>query len=414
MFDFIKKSTWSLTSVIIRSISTILVNKIFAVQYGPSGITLLAHFQNLISLITQIPNDGINRGIIKYWSGDELDNKQKHQLLVAGFLFNLFIFFALTVIIYVFSDFFLREFNLRNDLTSSMFFLFTGLLLFIVHLFLLSVILSFQKVKTYAFIHLVTSLVVLVVTYWVASNYAILYGLIAFIFAHASGLIISLWIAVKRRYISFHKASLPPDGFSKLGEFVLMACSVLIFGKLVDFIIRDFAINHFGLHQTGLWQSVVKISDSYMMLFINTVGIVYYPQVAAMIFDTEKLRIYLRDVLKIVIVISIVGLSFIFLFRKYVILILFDHSFLPAQVLMPFQLTGDFFCIISYLLTYIISAQARTRVFIGLQAGSALFYGMLVLGITHFMGIEGIPLAHAIRYVVLLSLLIYLNRRIIF
>jgi O-antigen/teichoic acid export membrane protein len=414
MPDFLKQSIWSLVSVIFRALSSILVNKIFAIQFGTSGITLLAHFQNLISIITQIPNDGINRGIIKYWSGNELTIHEKHRLLTAGFLFNIILFLVLVVITLLFQPYFFRDFDITID--SSIFFIlfFSALLLYLFHLFLLSVILSFQRIKIYAIINMITSIILLIVVYLISQSNPLLYALLAFAFSHASGLVFSVYYVIKNKYVSVVKASLPTDGFSKLGEFVLMASSVLIFGKLTDFIIRDYAIQHFGLHLTGLWQSVVKISDSYMMLFINTVGIVYYPQISALIFDTDQLRVYLRDVIRIVIFVSITGLSLIYIFRRPVLTILFDSNFLPAEELMPFQLIGDFFCFLAYLLTYIISAQARTRTFIFLQAGSAIFYFGLVIFFSSMYGIEGIPVAHAARYGLLFLILIFLNKRILF
>ncbi len=414
MFDFLKKSLWSFLSVIIRSLSTLLVNKIFAVQYGTTGITLLAHFQNLVSLITQIPNDGVNRGMIKYWSGNELSDEQKHKIFAAGFIFNLILFLILTILILFYQQYFFRDFQINLNDTTFFILFFAGIFLFIIHLFLLSILLSFQKIKVYSILNMLTSVILLVVIYLVSANDPLLYALLAFIFAQASGLVFSLYYAVKKGYIKIKKASLFPHGFKRLGEFVLMAVSVLVFGKLTDFIIRDYAIQHFGFHLTGLWQSVVKISDSYMMLFINTVGIVYYPQVSSLIFDTEQLRIYLKDVLRIVLVVSIVGLSLIYLLRKPVLVILFDQNFLPAEDLMPFQLIGDFFCFLAYLLTYIISAQARTITFILLEAASALMYFGLVFLFSSIYGIEGIPMAHAARYGLLLLILIILNKRILF
>ena len=413
MFDFLKKSVWSFTSVVVRSLSSILINKIFAVQFGTAGITLLAHFQNLISIITQIPNDGINRGIIRYWSGDELNFNEKQKLLVAGFLFNIILFLILAIIIVLLQNYFLREFNIELRISTFLILLFSGILLYLIHLFLLSVILSFQKIKVYSVINMIISILLLFVIFLISKRNPLMYTLLALILSQAAGLIFSVYYVIRKKYISIVKATLPPEGFSKLGEFVLMALSVLIFGKFTDFIIRDYAIQHFGLHLTGFWQSVVKISDSYMMLFINTVGIVYYPQVSAMIFNTDQLRVYLQDVLKIVLVVSIVGLSLIYLFREPVLIILFNKDFLPAQELMPFQLIGDFFCFIAYLLTYIISAQARTRIFILLQAGSAILYMGLVFLFSTSYGIEGIPIAHAVRYGLLLLILLILNKRII-
>lgn len=414
MYDFLKKSLWSFSSVILRSLSTLLVNKIFAVQYGTTGITLLAHFQNLVSIITQIPNDGVNRGMIKYWSGNELSLNQKHRLFSAGFLFNVILFLILTTSMLFSQQYFFRDFQI--SLKDSTFFLlfFTGIFLFLIHLFLLSILLSFQKIKVYSMLNMITSVILLVVIYLISIDNPLLYALLAFILAQASGLLFSLYYVIRHGYIKLKKASLPPEGFNRLGEFVLMALSVMIFGKLTDFIIRDYAIQQFGFHLTGLWQSVVKISDSYMMLFINTVGIVYYPQVSALIFDSEQLRIYLKDVLRIVLVVSLVGLSLVYLFRETVLVILFDQDFIPAEELMPFQLIGDFFCFLAYLLTYIISAQARTLTFILLEAASALIYIGLVLLFSSFYGIEGIPMAHAARYGMLLIILIILNKRILF
>jgi len=89
MIDFLRKSSWSFSSIIIKSICSLVTNKFFAVYFGTTGITLFAHFQNLISLITQVPNDGINRGIIKYWSDPQIPRDQKQKYFIAGFIMNL-------------------------------------------------------------------------------------------------------------------------------------------------------------------------------------------------------------------------------------------------------------------------------------------------------------------------------------
>ena len=413
MIDFLKKSTWSFSSIIIKSLCAIATNKLFAIYFGTTGITLFAHFQNLISLITQVPNDGINRGIIKYWSGNQLNQNEKQKLFKAGFFLNILILVLTLSLIYAFRGYFLRDFGF-NFSTPVFILLIVGILLFIIHLFLLSIILSFQKIKIYAMINAAGSIIIVLAVLAVAGRWNLNYTLITFLLAQSTACLFSLLYCLHKRYIKPIKERISKEDFKRLGEFVLMALSVLIFGKVTDFIIRDYAIQSFGMHHTGLWQSVVKISDGYMMLFINTVGIVYYPQISSMILNTEHLRQYLRDVLKIVIVISASGLILIYVARVPVLTLLYNSEFVPAGDLMPMQIVGDFFCIISYLLTYIISAQARTRTFIILQAASAIFYVLLVFGLSSNLGIEGIPVAHAIRYSVFAIILIFLNKRIIF
>lgn len=413
MNEFIKKSTWSFSSILIKSICSLLTNKLFAIYFGATGITLLAHFQNLISLITQVPNDGINRGIIKYWSGQNVSTLEKQKYFKAGFFLNIVVLAASLILLYLFRSYFFRDFSFYFN-SAIITLLILGITLYIVHLFLLSIILSFQRIKVYAIINALGSVLVVLIVLVVAPkgnlNYALLSFLLAqslaVVFSLSYGLLKGILLPVTRR-ISFKE-------YQKLGGFVLMALSILVFGKVTDFVIRDYAIQSFGMLHTGLWQSIVKLSDGYMMLFINTVGIVYYPQVSSLIFNTEELRQYLRDVIKIVVIISASGLFLVYIFREPILIILYNSEFVPAGDLMPLQFIGDFFCIIAYLLTYIISAQARFMTFILLQAASAVFYIFLVYVLSSNFGIEGIPAAHAIRYFVLAIILIILNKRIIF
>jgi len=413
MIDFIKKSTWSFSSIIIKSICTLAANKLIALYFGTTGITLLAHFQNLISLITQVPNDGINRGIIKYWSGPDFSFSQKQKYFRAGFILNILVLGISLVLIYLFRGYFLRDFDFSFSVPVVVLSL-IGIALYIIHLFLLSVILSFQKIKVYAIINALGSILVVIVLILVVPHWNLRYTLIFYILAQSAAVVFTLAYTVRKHLIRFDTGRIAYSDYARLGEFILMALSILVFGKVTDFIIRDYAIQSFGMIHTGLWQSVVKISEGYMMLFINTVGIVYYPQVSALIFNTDQLRQYLRDVLKIVVMVSVVGLTLVYIFRSPILTILYNRDFIPAGDLMPMQFIGDFFCIIAYLLTYIISAQARTITFIVLQAVSAVFYIVLVLLITAELGIDGIPVAHAIRYFVLAIILIILNKRILF
>lgn len=413
MLDFIKKSTWSILSVAVKSVSSILVSKIIAVQYGTAGISLLAHFQNLISLTTQIPNDGVNRGIIKYWSGKELSKIEKSKILFTGFIMNLSILFFSLFILFFLRQYFFRDFNFIIK-APELIILVIAISIYIIHLFLLSIILSFQKIKIYSIINALTSIIVVVVTAIIAHGNVLKIALYAYLITQSTGIFFTIVYSVRNKLIRFSYTGIQRKTIGRLGEFVLMAVSVLVFGKLTDFIVRDYAIQSFGLHQTGLWQSIVKISDGYLMLFINTVGIVYYPQVSALLLDSNRLRSYLRDVLKIVIPVTVIGLSIVYLAREPIVTLLFNSEFLPAVELMPMQIIGDFFCILAYLLTYIISAQSRTRIFISLQAGSALLYVSLIYILTQYSGIQGIPLAHAIRYGILVLILIILNKRIIF
>ena len=414
MRQFLKKSTWSFSSVIAKTLSGIIINKIFALQFGTQGITLLAHFQNLIGLVTQVPNDGVNRGIIRYWSNNELSPVQKNRLLVTGFYLNLIILAAGLGGVWFFQGYIFRFFNAALLTRDLVWIMVAAILVYILNLFLLSVILSFQKIRIYALINIAGAIAVTIVVYAGAQTHNISYALVAFLAGIAINFLFTIFYIVKHKLIKPVTGGMSVQNLKKLGAFVLMAVSVLACGKVVEFYMRTLSINEFGMNMTGLWQAVVKMSDGYTMVFINTVGIVYYPQISALIFDPDQLREYLKDVFRIVTLVTITGLFLIFIFRYPILTILYSHDFRAAADLMPLQLIGDFFCIISYLLTYIISAQARTRTFVMLQVISAVFYILLVHIMLPYLNIMTFPAAHAIRYVIYFIILITLNRRILF
>ena len=187
----------------------------------------------------------------------------------------------------------------------------------------------------------------------------------------------------------------------------------MLFGNLVDFLIRQYVINGYGLDQTGLWQAVVKISDSYSAAFIGVLGMVYYPKISELINHHEELKKYVRSVLLTCIPFILAGLMVVYYFKEEFLVIFFKPEFKQAAYLMDFQLTGDLFKLTSLILGYLIVVQARTSLFIISQGVSALVSVVLMYICSSYWGLEGLPIAHAIRYMLYLTFLVLLYRKII-
>ncbi len=289
-----------------------------------------------------------------------------------------------------------------------------GIILYATNLYVLSLLLSGHKLIKYALVQVSGSILVAIFVFWGVETENLGLALLSYIFGQGSAALIGIVFLLKKKLIPFCKPSFSKKALQHLFVFIPMGLSVLVFTKFTDFIAREMAIRWLGFHLTGLWQSVVKLSDIYMNLFIATVGSVYYPQITRFILDTDKLRIYLKDVLRVVVPVSFTGLLFIYFFRDSILFILFSETFMEADYLVRYRLTGDFFSIISYLLSYLIAAQARTITFVVLQAGSAVLYLFLIWFLAEPMGIHGFPMAHALRYFIFFAILVVLNRRILF
>lgn len=408
-----KKSLLTFSSIAAKTIGRLLVNKIFAVYLGTTGIALLAHFQNLIGILTQLPNDGVNRGVSRLVQ-NKRDKDEIKKLYGTALVYNFILYILVGLAILLFDGYFFKFFASSIDEWLFYLIFFSAVLIFIVNLFLQAFILGLRNVFVYTASNILGIALLVIVVFLGARTMTLDLALLAFSIGQAISILITLFILIWHGPPARIRLNLSKTNLKKLSEFLLIVASVLLFSKLVDFGVRNFAITEYGFRLAGLWQAVVKISDSYMSLFIATVGVVFYPQVSSLVFDIENLRKYIRDVLYIVIPVTLIGLFLIFIFRIPILRVLFTADFIPAQFLMKFHLIGDFFGIISYLLIYIVSAQAKTATFISLQFGSAVIYIALIAFFTSYYGIQALPMAHAARFVIFFMVLVILNRRILF
>ncbi len=78
------------------------------------------------------------------------------------------------------------------------------------------------------------------------------------------------------------------------------------------------------------------------------------------------------------------------------------------------QLIGDFFKIMSWLLALLMLAKARTKLFIGTEIG----FGFLMLGISYLLvrriGVVGLNIGYMINYIVYFIAMVIAFRDIVF
>ena len=383
---------------------------------GSSGITLLSHFQNLTSLFTLLPSEGVNRSIMKYWSDKGTSEEEKGAIFRTGFWVTIIIFLSTLGVLYFWQkEYFFDRFI--TELSTSQFLLIfiPAVVLMLISGYLNSVILALRKVKAYAIINIISLIVLVLVVYLGVSfgtidqallSFSVGYGLMAFV---AFAYLIS---RRKRIHLSFGK----PDAKSlkRIWKFIAMAISAIVFGRLLDFAVRDYIIDLYGTERTGLWQSVAKMSTSYLLVFTGTVGVIYYPKMASLIHDREALKNYVGRVMGFVAFVTVLCLGVYYLNKEFVLKLFFDNGFERAAYLVRYQVIGDLFCILSYLLAYLLSARVETMKYVGAQLISALIYLGVISALLEHYELEALTLGYMWRYIGFFFILIIFNRRTLF
>ena len=229
-------------------------------------------------------------------------------------------------------------------------------------------------------------------------------------------LIFTITVLVRKEKVALKKLFILPSQkyLGRLGEFILMALSIVIFSKAVDFMIRQYAINEFPVDETGFWQSVVRISDLYLMGFVAILSMVYYPKVSAIIKIEDQLKEYVKSFFWKITSIAAVVLIFVYLFRVQILILFFDPNFVYAEYLFPFQLIGDLFKMSSWILSFLLLAQSRTRLFIISQFVFAIIFVAITYYLSSLNGIEGFPQAYAYKNSLYLLFVFWVYRKLIF
>ncbi|WP_141719726.1 MATE family efflux transporter [Roseivirga misakiensis] len=410
-----KSSSWSFSAVVFRALGGLTINKLFAFFLGAPGITLLSHFQNLTALFTLLPNEGVNRSIMKYWSDPQMSEHDKLRHFKTSFWITSTIFgVTLGVLYFWHHDYFFDRFITAYTPREFLIIFIPSVFLMLMSGYLNSVILALREVKAYAVINIL-SLLLLVGIVYVGVNYGTIdQALLSFAIGYAAMFFLALIYLIRRRK-SIKLGMGKPDKASvkRIGKFIAMAISAIVFGKLLDFGVRDYAIELYDLERTGLWQAVAKMSTSYLLVFSGTVGVIYYPKIASLIHERGALRQYVLKVMGFMTFVSIMALGIYYLNKEFILNLFFADGFDKAAYLVRYQVIGDFFALLAYLLAYVLSARVQTMKYIAAQFVSALIYlGLLSVLIDQY-NLEAFTLAYMFRYIGFFLILLVFNRKLL-
>ncbi|MGV3538479.1 MAG: oligosaccharide flippase family protein [Rufibacter sp.] len=411
--QFFKGSLWSGLSTAARAGSALLVNKLFALYYGPSGITLLAHFQGLIALLTTLPNSGVNVGLIRHLAQNERDQPAYRSYFWGGLWLSLLTFLVVLATVLALPDFFLDRFKLDTLLQENSWnlALLLGLfLLLLLHLFWLSVLLARQALRPYVWLIVLASTTSVVGTWAAMGRLELPVVLCLFLAGQSVGGVVGAIIAYQKGLIPAVKTKMDKEAWRNLGKFILMAVATLVGAKFSDFLIREIAISRFSLYETGLWQAVAKLSDNYALAYTSVLGMVYYPKIASLLTQEDELKKYVRTIFFTLVPLLAAGLFLVYVLREFLLVLLFHEDFLPAQALFDFQLLGDFFKMSAWVLSYVIAVRAQVRLYVAIHLVLPAVYFLLVLTLIPVLGIKGLPVAYAIDWAIFLLFHLYLFR----
>ncbi|WP_430813901.1 O-antigen translocase [Carboxylicivirga sp. RSCT41] len=394
--------------IIFRFLVGLINMKVVAIYTGPTGMALFGQLQNALQLGTTISNLGFTNGIIKYTSQNNLSPNERQSIISTSITLTLIASLVLGSIVMIMSE----EISVHLFKTKEYNFICQLIGIHLISSSMLNLILSIynglMRLKRFIIINLINSFFLLLLVSLGTIFFNVKGMLWALIFQSLFSLIFAFFLLSKDR-INF-KLAISKAACLKLGNYSLMTLVSGIVGPLVLIIIRDILIHNETLHNAGIWESINKISNSYIVLLTSAFNFYLLPKFSSLK-SSSSIRKEVISTLKILIPVLLLGAASMYFLRKPIISTLFSQEFSEAGQIIRWQIIGDFFKVISWVFAYLLISKTKTIAFVISEVAS----GILQVSFSKIMilkyGLEGSTMAYglenAIYFIILLLFFFY-------
>lgn len=414
MSDLVKVFSFTGLSTLIKLITSYITVKVVASVIGPAGVALVGQLQNFTSIFTTIGAGGINNGVVKYISEHKDDESELKKYLKNAFKLTSF-FSLISGFILIILSTYLSKWVLFEEKYYYLFILFgVSLVLLSFNNFFLSVLNGFKEFKAFVTINIFTNIVSLLFTIVLVWLYDLRGALIAVVTYQGIILFITLYYLRKKKWFSrelwgnWDKAVV-----RKYLSFSLMALVTAMTVPVSQLLIRGYIIKEFSITEAGYWEGINRISAMYLMFVTTSFSVYYLPKLSEIV-DDKLLRQEILRTYKIITPLIFVTLLTIYLLKDLVINLLFTKEFYPMKELFLWQLIGDFFKILSWMLAFVMVAKSMTKTYITTEIVFSVLLVVLSYYFINKSGVIGATQSYCINYVVYFGAMIFVFKNKLF
>ncbi|OTA17818.1 PST family o-antigen export protein [Xenorhabdus vietnamensis] len=377
-----KASVWTAGSTLIKIGVGLLVIKLLAVSFGPTGVGQAGNFRQLITVLGVLSGAGIFNGVTKYVAEHHQQPEKLRAILgtsssmILGFstlLAVVFLLFSETICIGLFGH------NHYKTVVQALAFIQMGIAY---ANYFLAILKGFRDAKGNALAIILGSLTGVIAygfCYWLGGYEGALAGLalVPALVVLPAGLMI-----LRHKVITFSALKPMWDRAiaSDLGKFTLMALLTSITLPVAYIMMRNLLAARYSWEDVGIWLGVSSISDAYLQ-FITASFTVYLLPTLSRLDDKQEITSEILKALKFVLP-AVAAASFsVWLLRDFVIWLLFSDKFTAMRDLFAWQLVGDVLKVGAYVFGYLVIAKAALRFYVLTEVSQFL----LLTGFSHWL-----------------------------
>lgn len=394
--------------IAIRLVISLFIQRLLAEIVGEAGIAKIGSLRNLLEMLGSFASIGIFSGVVKYVAEYKDDKEQLQKLFSTTFVFSILGTIVVSLVLFFGAGY------LSTTIFDSLDYTYLIKLLAVVVPFISmyrvfnGVVNGLSLYKKLAGIDLFSYILSAILTVVLLLSNNIDGALIAIAITPVLQFFVLLFIFIKvlREYVQFSKLTFKMPMANGLLAFSLMSFFSTVLLNYVEIDIRVMIQNRITMADAGIWTAMTNISKNYMV-FSSAIFTLYVLPKFAGIHNKTDFKAELLNIYKTLLPLFGVGMLLIYFLRDYVIQIIYP-DFNGMAPLFKWQLMGDFVRLAAIVLGYQFLAKKMVRNFIFSEVLSlALFYGFSYY-FAGIYGVEGVVMAHFLRYVVYLFVVLFL------
>lgn len=411
--DLFKITSLNSLSVLIKIVTGLVTSKLLAVFVGPSGMALVGNLRNFSTSLEGVSTLGFSSGIVKY-VGENQHNKKELEKIISTVLISLLVVaFFLSILIFMFSDYFCHKI-FGNNLQYSIVFRVIAVVLpwNVISVLFVSIINGLGRYNKVIFTNIITNIICVLLSVVLMYYFKTVGAFISIIIVPVVLVCVNSFFLPSEIQI-FRRLNFREFDFKilrNLATFSLMILPPTILSPIFNLQIRNFLIANVGLDQSGFWEAITRISNLYLLFVGTMVSVYFYPKLV-----TAKGTIQTKKVIwnfyKFILPIFIFGAVLVYFLRFLIIEIVFTDKFLPVSGLFFWQLVGDVFRVAGMILGVLLMARKKISHYILFEVSAILFLYFISLFCIKMFGIEGVVIGQAFEnFAYLLALGVYFKK----
>ena len=413
--DIVKVFSFNALSTLFRMLAGMVSVKVVASIIGPAGIALLGQLNNFNTILLGLANGGISSGVTKYVAEYRDDESAIRKYLSNALRITLTCSLFVSVCLILCSRQ-LSHLILRSGEYGYVFVFFGfTICLYTLNGLLISVVNGYKQFKKYVAINISGTIIGLLYSVTLVFFFGLSGALVNAVTFQSIVFFITLWMCRKMPWM---KKEYFQDAFDRLVAkrylgYSLMTIVSLSLLPVSQMLLRGYVISELSISEAGIWEGMNRISSMYLSVITTAFTVYYLPRLSEISDSVELHREIFKCYKVIVPMLLCVGIA-IYLLRYVILWLLFTPSFYSMSELFGWQLAGDFFKICSWLLSFVMVAKARTKMFIFTEIAFTLSYVAFCFLFLRINGVVGLTQGYLCNYILYMAVMAIIFRSIIF